>query len=117
MSRLVGSLQRLLADVHQAVVKLDHGTGGAADGIRCRVISPTAVVVPGAARVIGPHRVVRLVTVRGGRCRWDTAVVGRPRSPHGTTVVRTTRLVTRTRVVGRRGTDSGGRANSRRCTD
>src|SRR5712672_1611395 len=58
-SRLVSSLVCSLAGVHLSVVKLGHGTGLAPDGIARLVVIPPAVDVPRAARVVGPHCVVR----------------------------------------------------------
>jgi hypothetical protein len=52
----------LLAGVHLSVVKLDLGTGRAVNAVSRLVVIPPAVVVPGAARVVGPHCVVRGAT-------------------------------------------------------
>ena len=71
-SRLVSSLVFLLANVHLSVVKLDRATGRAADGVARLVVIPPAVTVPGDARVVGSHRVVRLATTR------DPAADGEP---------------------------------------
>jgi hypothetical protein len=114
VGRLVSSLVRLLADVHQAVVKLDQATGRAPDGVACRIVVPPAVAVPRAAPVVGPDCVVRLAIFSGDRCGWVTTIVSRPGCPSSTAIVRVTRVVTGvglTAVISPGGADDGRRAD------
>src|SRR6266481_921485 len=97
-------LRCLLADVHQAVVKLDHGTGRALDGVAGCVAIPPTVAVPGATRVIGAHCVVRAAF--RDACGVATHV-GCAGSPNRITVVRTARVLPGPAIVSRTGTGSG----------
>src|SRR6185437_7369080 len=97
------------ANVHQAVVKLGQGAGRALDSVASRIVTPAAVVVPWAARIIGANGIVRLGSERIGRGR---TVVGRPGSPESTSGVGGAR-VTCTRVV----SGASASADRNRCAD
>src|ERR1700686_5502909 len=88
-----------------SVVKLGQATGRAADTVARLVVIPPVVAVPGTARIVGPHRVVRL----DARFGWGTTIVGRPGAPNSTSVVRATPTST--------GIDSGRRADRGRGAD
>src|SRR3954468_5092052 len=100
-----------LADMHQAVFEFDHGTWRAADRIAGCVVRPSAVAVPGAARIIGAHCVVR--SGGDGRVCGIVTDVSCAGSPNCIIVVRAACVVSRTAIVSRTGADDGRSADRR----
>ena len=71
----------------------------AANRVASGVVIPSAVAVPGAILVVGPHGVPRVTIVSAG-CIWGAAILRRPGSQRSAPVVGITTVVTCVCVVG-----------------
>ena len=80
------AIEVLLAAIHQAVFAFHQGARCAANRVASGVVIPSAVAVPGAILVVGPHGVPRVTIVSAG-CIWGAAIVRRPDSQRSAPVV------------------------------